>query len=78
MGGKTIIKRIFIICCILLLSFGMFIGGMMLTERYKTTIVTTYNKYYDKYHNQAEGYLKQINDEIHRNIELASQNTNKK
>lgn len=78
MGGKTVIKRIIILGGILLLAIGMFVGGMMLTERYKNTIVTTYNKYYDKYHNQAEGYIKQVYDEIHRNIELASQNTNKK
>lgn len=70
---KTKVKRFIIICLILILAGGIFFGGMTLAERYQTTIVSTYNKYYTKYYNKISDYLDKGTKEIKDKIELASQ-----
>ncbi len=73
MDKKVKIKRLVIVAGIVLLAVTLFIGGMALTNRYKTTIVSTYDKYYNQYHDEVESYANDIDKEIQKNIQLASQ-----
>ncbi len=73
MDKKVKIKRLVIVAGIVLLAVTLFIGGMALTHRYKTTIVNTYDKYYNQYHDEVESYANDIDKEIQKNIQLASQ-----
>jgi hypothetical protein len=73
MDSNNRVKKIFIIIGVLVLAIVLFIGGIALTTRYQNTIVSTYDKYYNKYHDEASSYVQQGVDEISKNIELASQ-----
>ena len=73
MKGKIKAKQVFIVALILAVAVVLFIGGTLLTTRYKTTIVDTYEHYYNKYYDQVEKYIKDGREEIEKNIQLASQ-----
>ena len=73
MKGKFKAKQLFIVALILAVAVVLFIGGTLLTTRYKTTIVDTYEHYYNKYYDQVENYIKNGREEIEKNIQLASQ-----
>ena len=73
MKGKFKAKQLFIVALILAVAVILFIGGTLLTTRYKTTIVDTYEHYYNKYYGQVEKYIKDGREEIEKNIQLASQ-----
>ena len=73
MKGKIKAKQVFIVALILAVAVVLFIGGTLLTTRYKTTIVDTYEHYYNKYYDQVESYIKNGREEIEKNIQLASQ-----
>ena len=62
---------------IIALAVGLFVGGMALTDRYKNTIVNTYDKYYNKYYSIASSYVDQGQGIVQKNIELASQQDEK-
>lgn len=66
-------KRVIVVVSIIMLAVGLFIGGVVLVERYQTTIVDTYDKYYDKYYATASSYIEEAESYIKKNIELASQ-----
>ena len=51
MKDKLTGKQVVIMLSIIALAVGLFVGGMELTDRYKITIVNTYDKYYNKYYN---------------------------
>ena len=73
MKGKIKAKQVFIVALILAVAVVLFIGGTLLTTRYKTTIVDTYEHYNTKYYDQVENYIKNGREEIEKNIQLASQ-----
>lgn len=73
MKGKIKAKQVFIVALILAVAVVLFIGGTLLTTRYKTTIVDTYEHYYNKYYDQVESYVNDGREEIEKNIQLACQ-----
>ena len=77
MKGKIKAKQVFIVALILAIAVMLFIGGTLLTTRYKTTIVDTYEHYYNKYYDQVESYVNDGRKRIEKNIQLASQENKK-
>ncbi|MGN1132380.1 MAG: hypothetical protein ACI4RL_05700, partial [Ruminococcus sp.] len=77
MKGKFRAKQVFIVTLILAVAVVLFIGGTMLTTRYKTTIVDTYEHYYNKYYDQVSSYVEEGKGKIEKNIQLASQQDKK-
>ena len=77
MKDKLTGKQVVIMLSIIALAVGLFVGGMELTDRYKKTIVNTYDKYYNKYYSIASSYVDQGQSIVQKNIELASQQDEK-
>lgn len=77
MHEKLTSKQIVTVIIILAVAVGLFIGGMALTDRYKNTIVKTYDKYYNQYYEIGSSYVDQGYSMVQKNIELASEQDEK-